>query len=472
MAGHHILVVDDEPEIRNLVREILQDEGYEVSVAENAESAQRARRARRPDLILLDIWMPDTDGITLLKQWSEAGGLPCPVIMMSGHGTVETAVEATRLGAYDFIEKPLSLAKLLLTVERALQADKLYRENIGLRQQAQPVIEPIGKSAVMQRLRDQARRVAQHDTWMLITGEPGSGKETLARYLHANSARREGPFVEVRVGSIARENSAVELFGSEEGGKIRYGRLEQANGGTLFLDEVGDMDLQTQAQLQSALESQTFLRVGGSEPVRVDVRVVAATRYDLEEKVRTGEFRDDLYYKLNVVPLRVPPLRERAEDVPDLLNYYVNLFMNQENLPYRHFSVAAQNRLRNYSWRGNIRELKNLVQRLLILGSGEEITVEEIEAAIGSPPAQQRSTASAANVAATAAVPAALAPISFNLPLREAREEFERAYLEHQLQETGGSIGKLAKQVGMERTHLYRKLRALGIDPKQITSDK
>lgn len=462
MTTHHILVVDDEPEIRNLVKEILQDEGYEVSIAENAEAAQHARRARRPDLILLDIWMPDTDGITLLKQWSEAGGLPCPVIMMSGHGTVETAVEATRLGAYDFIEKPISLAKLLLTVERALEADKLYKENVGLRQQAQPVIEPVGKSAAMQRLRDQVRRVAQHDTWVLIIGEPGSGKETLARYLHVCSPRRDGPFVEVRVGSIARESSALELFGSEDGGKIRYGRLEQANGGTLFLDEVGDMDLQTQARLQNALESQSFLRVGGSEPVKVDVRVIAATRYDLEQKVRAGEFRDDLYYKLNVVPLRVPPLREHCEDVPDLLTYYVNLFMSQENLPYRRFTMAAQNRLRNYAWRGNVREIKNLVQRLLILGNGEEITVEEVEGAIGSAPA-------AAPITAT---PAAPAPVSFDLPLREAREEFERAYLEHQLQETGGSIGKLAKQVGMERTHLYRKLRALGIDPKHITSDK
>ncbi len=463
MTTHHILVVDDEPEIRNLVKEILQDEGYEVSIAENAEAAQHARRARRPDLILLDIWMPDTDGVTLLKQWSEAGGLPCPVIMMSGHGTVETAVEATRLGAYDFIEKPISLAKLLLTVERALEADKLYKENVGLRQQAHPVIEPVGKSAVMQRLRDQVRRVAQHDTWVLIIGEPGSGKETLARYLHVCSPRRDGPFVEMRVGSIARESSALELFGSEDGGKIRYGRLEQANGGTLFLDEVGDMDLQTQARLQNALESQSFLRVGGSEPVKVDVRVIAATRYDLEQKVRAGDFRDDLYYKLNVVPLRVPPLREHCEDVPDLLTYYVNLFMSQENLPYRRFTMAAQNRLRNYAWRGNIRELKNLVQRLLILGIGEEITVEEVEGAIGSAPA------AASSITAT---PAAPAPVSFDLPLREAREEFERAYLEHQLQETGGSIGKLAKQVGMERTHLYRKLRALGIDPKHITSDK
>jgi two-component system, NtrC family, nitrogen regulation response regulator NtrX len=464
MTAYHILVVDDEPEIRNLVREILEEEGYEVSVAESGDDAQRARRLRRPDLILLDIWMPDTDGITLLKQWSEAGGLPCPVIMMSGHGTVETAVEATRLGAYDFIEKPLSLAKLLLTVERALEADKLRRENVGLRQHAQPVTEPIGKSPAMQRLREQARRIAHHDTWVLIRGEPGSGKETLARYLHACSARRDGPFVEMRVGSLGRETSAQELFGSEEGGKVRYGRLEQANAGTLFLDEVGDMDLQTQAQLQSALETQSFLRVGGAEKVQVNVRIVAATRHNLEELVRGGSFRDDLYYRLNVVPLRVPALREHCEDVPELLSYYVNLYMNQESLPYRRFTTAAQNRLRNYGWRGNIRELKNLVQRLLILGTGEEIDVAEVDAALGTHPLQPDTTGAAP---ATTSPPA-----SFDLPLREAREEFERAYLEHQLQETGGSIVKLARQVGMERTHLYRKLRALGIDPKAVTSEK
>lgn len=465
MTANHILVVDDEPDIRNTVKEVLEDEGYEVSLADSGESARQARRARRPDLILLDVWMPDVDGITLLKEWAEGGGLPCPVIVMSGHGTVETAVEATRLGAYDFIEKPLSLAKLLLTVERALEADKLYQENVGLRRQLQPVAEPVGKSDVMQRLREQAKRIAQHDTWVLITGEPGSGKETLARYLHSHSSRRDGPFVEVGVGSIARENSAVELFGSEEDGKIHYGRFEQANGGTLFLDEVGDMDRETQARLQSALESQSFLRVGGSEPVRVDVRIIAATHLDLAQLVREGKFREDLYYQLNVVPLAIPPLREHCEDVPELLNFYANLFVDQDGLPYRRFSMAAQNRLRNYPWPGNIRELKNLVQRLLILGAGEEIDLEEVEAGLGA-----RRPLVEVPVPEGAGVPAAwsgLSPDVLELPLREAREQFERAYLEHQLQATGGNIAKLAKKVGLERTHLYRKLRALGINPKQ-----
>lgn len=453
MSKGNILVVDDEPDIRETVKEILEDEDYEVRTAADGATAREARRQRRPDLILLDIWMPDIDGITLLKQWSENGGLPCPVIMISGHGTVETAVEATRLGAYDFIEKPLSLAKLLLTVERALEAAKLRQENVGLQRKLHTVIEPIGKSPVMQSLREQVRRIAQHDTWVLITGEPGSGKETFARYLHANSARREGPFVDVGVGSIARQNSAVELFGSEEGGKITYGRLEQANGGILFLDEVADMDPETQTQLLSALETRSFLRVGGSEPVQVNVRMVAATQKNLHEQVRGGQFREDLYYHLNVVPLHVPALREHREDIPQLLSYYVDHFVTQENLPFRHFSVAAQNYLRNYHWAGNIRELKNLVQRLLILGAGEEATREEV---IDAMTMTQPSSESAP-----------VSPIGFDLPLRDAREQFEKAYLEYQLKAAGGSVGKMAKAAGMERTHLYRKLRLLGIEIKE-----
>lgn len=451
MAAAYILVVDDEPDIRSLVQEILAEEGYEVGVAENGEAARAARRARRPDLILLDIWMEDVDGITLLREWSDGGALPCPVIVMSGHGTVETAVEATRLGAYDFIEKPISLAKLLLTVERALEADQLARENTGLKRLEPVVPEPVGRSEAMQRLREQARRIAQHDSWVLITGEPGAGKKTFAHYLHNHSARRQGPFVEVGVGSMSPHTSAIELFGSEEGGRLSYGRFEQAHGGTLYLDDIADMDEQTQARLLSVLETRSFLRQGGSEPVRVDVRIIAATHRDLTQEVAAGNFREDLYYHLNVVPLRIPALAEHCEDIPDLLNYYVDFFVTRESLPYRHFSVAAQNRLRNHAWPGNIRELKNLVQRLLILGAGEQITVEEVDSALG------------AQAVAAAAGGAAL---PFDLPLREAREQFEKAYLEHQLADVGGSVGKLAKRVGMERTHLYRKLKALGIDTK------
>jgi DNA-binding NtrC family response regulator len=447
-----MLVVDDEPEIRNLVKEILEDEDYEVALAADGQSARKALRERRPDLVLLDIWMPDVDGITLLKQWGEEEGLPCPVIMMSGHGTVETAVEATRLGAYDFLEKPLSMAKMLLTIERALEAEQLKQENVGLRRHTQAIHEPTGRSPVMQRLREQVKRIAQHDTWVLVTGEPGSGRETLARYLHSQSMRRERPFVEVSVSAIVKANAAQELFGREEGGRIHYGRLEQAMGGTLFLDEVADMDMEAQAQLVGALDTGSFLRVGGSEPVSIDVRIIAATTHNLEEVVQEGRFREDLFYHLNVVPLHVPPLREHAEDVPELLNFYIDWFVTHEKLPYRHFTVGAQNVLRNHPWLGNVRELKNLVQRLLILGAGPEITPEEVEAALGAP--DLRASGGLESM------------ISFDQPLRQAREDFEKLYLQYQLQQHQGNISRMAKAVGMERTHLYRKLKSLEIEFK------
>lgn len=451
MSSAFILVVDDEPDIRRLVSEILADEGYRVASAENGAAARIALRERRPDLILLDIWMPDIDGISLLKEWADGQGLPCPVVMMSGHGTVETAVEATRLGAYDFLEKPLSLAKLLLTVERGLEAQRLVQENVGLRRQTARVVEPAGHSMLMQRLREQIKRVAQHDSWVLISGEPGSGRETCARYLHANSARRERPFVDVSVSAIGAQNAAAELFGSEKDGRLVYGRLEQASGGTLFLDEVADMGLEAQAQLVGALKTGSFLRVGGSEPVYIDTRIVAATRRDLEHEVTEGRFRQDLFYELNVVPLMIPALREHREDVPELLHLTVEQFVAQDRLPYRRFSTAAQNFLRNHDWPGNVRELRNLVQRLLILGTGEEIDQGEVEAALG-----------AAQVATADGLPG----LSFNQPLREARDAFEKAYLEFQLDKHQGNISKMAQFVGMERTHLYRKLRDRGIDVK------
>lgn len=450
MSTPYVLVVDDEPGIRETVKEILEDEDYEVGLAENGAEAKESMRNRRPNLVLLDIWMPDVDGITLLKEW-QTEGLPCPIIMVSGHGTIETAVEATRLGAYDFLEKPLTLAKLLLTVEHALEADKLQRENIGLKHKTNILQQPIGKSSVMLRLQEQVKRIAQHDTWVLLQGESGSGKELFARYLHANSSRKSGPFVDVGVASIARENSATELFGSEEGDKVHYGRLEQANGGILFLDEVADMGIETQAKLLSALETKSFLRIGGVEPVQVNVRIIAATAKNLEEEVQSDRFREDLYYHLNVVPLTTLPLREHKEDIPELLTYYVDHYVKTEKLTFRRFTVGAQNLLRNYVWPGNVRELKNLVQRLLILGAGEEISVDEVQSGIGSVPRK---------------VDAGQPPVSLDLPLREAREQFEKIYLEYQLHANQGSVGKLSKAVGMERTHLYRKLRALGIEFK------
>lgn len=443
----YILVVDDEPDIRRLVSEILEDENYEVGTAESAVAARAARNERMPDLILLDIWMPDSDGISLLKEWVGEGQPLCPVIMMSGHGTVETAVEATRLGAYDFLEKPLSLAKLVLTVERALEADRLQRENIGLKRQLDDSVEPVGKSAVIERLKDQVKKLAQHEARVFFTGEPGTGKETFARYLHSNSSRKDGPFIDVTVGKIAPEYSAVEFFGKEEGDKIHRGLLEQAHGGTLFLDEVGDMDDETQLRLMSALEASSFLRVGGSEEVRVDVRVIACTRRALEDEIRAGKFRQELYYLLNVVSLQIPPLREHSEDLPDLLKFYVDYFVRREKLPYRKFSVAAQNYLRNYGWPGNVRELKNLVQRLMILGTGESIDLDEVKDALG----------------AGTTIDTPGLPEFFNLPLKEAREHFEKSYLKYHFERNGGSVAKLSAAIGMERTHLYRKLHALNI---------
>jgi DNA-binding NtrC family response regulator len=287
---------------------------------------------------------------------------------------------------------------------------------------------------------------------VLISGEPGSGRETFARYLHANSSRRDRPFVDVSLGATAEGNFALEFFGSEREGKIHYGRLEQANGGTLFLDEVADMDLAAQAQLAGAFETGEFLRVGGTEPVKIDIRVVAATKKDLQTEVDAGRFREDLFYHLNVVPLEVPPLREHREDVPELLAFYVDYFVTHEKMPYRHFSVAAQNFLRNYDWPGNILELRNLVQRLLILGAGEEISLEDVESVMGG---MRREV-----------VQSGVHGISFDQPLRKAREDFERAYLEYQLDKYGGNVSRMAREVGMERTHLYRKLRGVGIEIK------
>nr|VFJ93119.1 MAG: DNA-binding transcriptional response regulator, NtrC family, contains REC, AAA-type ATPase, and a Fis-type DNA-binding domains [Candidatus Kentron sp. LFY] len=456
MTAAHILVVDDEPDIRQLLKEILEDEDYEVSVAENGEGARQARRTRRPDLILLDIWMPDTDGITLLKEWSESR-LDTPVIMMSGHGTVETAVEATRLGAYDYIEKPLSMAKLFLSVRRALEASKLRQENVELRQEAIPVGEPVGRSPLMQALRDQVKRVAQHDTPVLVTGESGSGKEVVARYLHGLSNRASGPFVRATVAGMTGDNPPVEIFGSEDGDKIHFGSLELANGGTLFLEDIADMEPELQARLLGALRHQSFQRVDGVAPVHINVRIIAATSNDLPTEVQAGRFREDLYYHLNVVPVHVPPLRDHREDVPELLTFYMNLLVTRDNLPYRNFSFASQNRLRNYDWPGNIRELKNVTQRLLILSTGREIDEGEVEAALGSAPAHVESGGKFSE---------------FDLPLKEAREQFERAYLEHQIRKANGSISKVASQTGIERTHLYRKLRALKIDAKRVVESK
>lgn len=452
MSAPRILVVDDESEIRRLLQEILTDEGYEVDVAADAAEARSRRAGHEHDLILLDIWMPDTDGITLLREWAQASpGLACPVVMMSGHGTVETAVEATRLGAFDFIEKPLSLAKLLRTVERALEAGRSKRH--GPRMPAAPVLPPVGRSRVMQALKEQVQLVAPHDASVLVIGEPGTGREAFARYLHALSRRADGPFVTLIAAGVTDENATRLLHGTEAG---EPGLLEQAHGGVLFVNALEDLSPAVQRLLLADLETRSFLRTGGSRPVPLDVRLICSAHPGIDQPGEGGRVRTDLLAHLNVIKLVIPPLREYAEDVPDLLRYYVDRLVDDEQLAFRRFSVAAQNRLRNYPWPGNVSELRNLVRRLLILGGSEEIGLEEVERELaaqtlsGEPLVKQDLLA---------------------LPLREAREQFERAYLQQQLILCNGKVGQLAKRVGMERTHLYRKLRLLGVDFRQLADD-
>ncbi len=453
MSTPEILVVDDEADIRTLLKEILTDEGYEVAVASDAGEARLAWDSSVPDLVLLDIWMPDTDGITLLREWSENDGLGCPVVMMSGHGTVDTAVEATRLGAFDFVEKPLSLAKLLRTVERALEEGNSTRG--PSRSLLPPMVAPIGKSQLMQALREQVQRVAPHDTAVMFVGEPGTGREAFARYLHSESSHNKAKMITLIGGSLTDSNVEQQLYGSESNGVIKVGILENANGGSLFISDAQDLGNRAQMLLLSAIEQGEFQRVGGSEPVRVKIRLMSSVTPGFGQNQDDG-FRPDLLAHLNVIRLRIPPLRDYAEDVPDLLRYYTDKLVDTEGLGFRRFSVAAQNRLRNYPWPGNVRELKNLVQRMLIMDGTEEIGLEEIEKDLESDD--------------TAAEPLVKQDL-LALPLRDAREQFERAYLQQQLLLCGGKVGQLAKRVGMERTHLYRKLRSLGVDFKQAGDD-
>ena len=455
MTAQYILVVDDEPDIRQLVSEILEDEGYDVAVAENAEKAKELRRQRRPDLVLLDIWMPGEDGISLLKSWQKAGSLCCPVIMMSGHGTIETAVEATRLGAYDFIEKPLSLAKMLLTIENALRSEQLVQENKGLREQVSENHDPIGNSKVMIKLREQTKRIAEHNDVVLIYGESGVGKEAFARYFHTNSKGANRAFIKATVSSFEPSKMSEELFGKESGDKVYYGLLDESRGGCLYLSDVGALPADTQQRLLNALREGYYTRVNGTEHVDLGSALVFSSQHDLRDDVNAELFDKELYAQINIVPLMVPSLRDHPEDVPELLNYYVDQLTGHDGLPYRHFSVPAQNFLRNHDWFGNIRELRNLVQRLLIMGTDSEITQEEVEESLG------------------AEIPVFTSPVAqtpqslFDLPLRQAREQFEHDYLDFQLTQVGGNVSKLADLVQMERTHLYRKMRSLSIDPKK-----
>ncbi|MGI9225824.1 MAG: sigma-54-dependent transcriptional regulator [Woeseiaceae bacterium] len=454
MSNSQVLVVDDEADIRALIQEILSEEGYGVTVAANAEEARSARSEDKFDLILLDIWMPETDGITLLREWSDDGDLSCPVVIMSGHGTVDTAVEATRLGAHDFVEKPLSLAKLLRTVEGALES--AGGQATPGRGMLPSLLAPVGRSALMQGLREKVQQYARHDSAVLLSGDPGSGRGAFARYIHALSGRAEEPLISLTAAAMTDENVHEKLLGSEQAGEVHMGAFEKAGRGTLIVDEIADLNATGQKIMLGVLEEGNFTRVGSSTPVRLEARILATVNSGYEAKVQSGELRRDLIAHLNVLSLRVPPLREYAEDVPELLTYYVDKLVDSEGLAFRRFSVAAQNRLRNYPWPDNVRELKNLVRRLLMTGTDDDIALEEVEAEISN-----------------------VAPVDeplvkqdlLALPLREAREQFERAYLQQQLVLCDGKVGQLAKRVGMERTHLYRKLRSLGVDFKSITTD-
>jgi two-component system, NtrC family, nitrogen regulation response regulator NtrX len=412
----------------------------------------RASRARQsPDLVLLDIWMPDVDGISLLREWSASTTDGCPVVMMSGHGTVETAVEATRLGAFDFVEKPLSLAKLLRTVERALDAGKRRRGSGKMF--APQLLAPIGKSKIMQQLRAELQQVAGNPSSVLLIGEPGSGREAFARYLHERSPRAAAPFVTLVASSLREVDAENRLFGRQEGGA---GVLEEVADGTLFIHEIEDLPPSVQRLIVGVLESGRFTRLGGTEQIEFRGRVLSSAQPGIENRAGPEGFRRDLLAHLNMLIVRTPPLRDYAEDVPELLRHYVDRVVDSEGLPFRRFSVAAQNRLRNYPWPDNVRELKTLVHRLLIQKGPEEIRLEEIERelAVQAPPGEPL-----------------VKQDLLALPLREAREQFERAYLQQQLLLCNGKVGQLAKRVGMERTHLYRKLRSLGVDFRSISED-
>ena len=449
MASTRIMVVDDEPDIRALIGEILGDEGYEVVEAQDANEARDKRRQFKPHLILLDVWMPGDDGISLLREWAEAGSLNVPVVMISGHGSVEAAVEATQVGAVDFIEKPVSIAKLLMTVERALTQAQDDRGSAHSGMEDHNVMEPLGRSAVVQSLRENLEKVAEHDTPVLVVGEPGVGKYSVARWIHARSKQRSGPFVAISADLLVSDGAVGTVLDFQNPDQ---GPLGKAQGGSLVIENIGQLADDLQAPLARFLESMTHQKASDAPAPRL----MATTHECLKTKVRAGHFDENLYYQLSVLSVEVPPLRDRRDDLPDLVRFYAEYFPAQEGLPYRPFSVGAQNKLRQYDWPGNLRELKNLIQRLLVLGQEGEVTAAEVEQALADAGPTEHHPLSG-NV-----------PDWFRLPLREAREAFERDYLTARLKAVDGSVGRLAEAIEMERTHLYRKLRQLGIDPKQV----
>ena len=453
-----ILIVDDEVDIRSAITGILEDEGYSSREAGNSTQALEEIDRSRPDLLVLDIWLQNSefDGMELLSEVKKS--YPhLPVVMISGHGTIEMAVTAIQRGAYDFIEKPFKADRLLLIVKRAIEAAKLAIENEELRLRAEPHAEIVGTSAWVQQMRQAVTKVAPTGSRVLITGPAGSGKEVVARQLHAASNRGEGPFVVINCASMTPDRLEPELFGVAPGiegpnAPGRVGTFERAHGGTLFLDEVADMPLATQGKIVRVLQDLTFERVGGDRRVRVDVRVMASTNRDLSDLMAQNEFREDLYYRLNVVPIAVPPLKERREDIADLAQFFMQLGAERNALPARVLSQDAIAALQAHDWPGNVRELKNVVDWILIMAPGsakDPISAAQLPPDIGSHSPGSMSRDGDAEIMA--------------LPLRDAREVFERQYLEAQVVRFRGNISRTASFVGMERSALHRKLRSLGI---------
>ena len=454
--AHDILIVDDEADIRMLIAGVLKDEGYATREAADTAQTRAAIQARQPTLVILDIWLQGggLEGIEILKQL-RAEMPSVPVVMISGHGTIETAVEAIKIGAYDFLEKPFKSDRLLLVVERAIEAAQLRRENEELRLRAGGELDLVGISAAANQLRQQVERVAPTGSRVLITGPPGSGKEVVGRLLHARSRRARGPFVPVNCATMRPERLEIELFGTEariDGAPRKVGTFERAHGGTLFLDEVADMPLETQGKIVRVLQEQTFERVGGSSRVEVDVRVVASSNRELGGEISAGRFREDLYYRLAVVPLKVPALKERRDDVPPLAQLFILRSAENAGMQPRELSADTLAALQAYDWPGNVRQLRNLMDWLLIMAPGD--SREPIRADM----LPNEITAIAPTV-----VKWDKGSEIMTLPLRDAREVFEREYLIAQVTRFGGNISRTAAFVGMERSALHRKLKSLGV---------
>jgi len=447
-----ILLVDDEPQILQALAGLLQDEDFEVLTAADGQAALRLVQDELPDLVLLDIALPGRDGLEILQELKDQHPT-LPVIMLSAYGSVENAVKATRLGAFDFIEKPPHADKILLSVRNALEMARLAEENRRLRQQAVPAREIIGKSAAIQQLREKLRLVAPTSASVLITGENGTGKELVARALHFLSRRAHRPFVEVNCAAIPEDLIESELFGHEKGAftgatSRRQGKFDLAHEGTLFLDEIGDMSLKTQAKILRILEEQRFERVGGGRPIQVDVRVVAATNKNLEEEIAKGNFREDLYHRIKVIPLHVPPLRERREDIPLLARYFLKELAQQNEATPKTLTDRALEVLAAQPWPGNVRELRNFIWRVFILTPRPVIDAEDLPLERSAPGSH----------------PGTVSALLTLSDFREARALFEQEFLKRKLEEHGGSVSATAEAIGLERSHLYRKLRAYGLE--------